>query len=769
MKTLFLAVLLPCMVLAADEAAPISLMSVKPVAPVAADVADKAPDEALKALRNAMSAKAWTQVVERCDALLAIPRTSTADRLEWSERKREALERIGHWDDALAVSMAELALPMASNTLHDVRMRIVRTLTDKLNRPDDAIRLALEIMDDDKSPPDWRADAAIFAASVAQAKKDDERALEILLKASALPTSAMKKRVDTLILAAYKTFYRHEEARALALKSGNRIEAASISASLLDDRPTAKRIYREVLEDESAPHADRVAAWRWFFVLEPKLVERYLPAVLGTTEATTNEAVKILSDMIAARGDSSYSFGGNYDAVRRAYGMLERIHDATGKTWTFPVMQYAANAFCARHDFDVAAKICRDAIEWKVTQDPSELYQLNMMAAIFPLKGDEASIVKAIRAADGKFAGELAPNTRLSRLDRIGGAAVTGANEPLARALATYRKSLFVPMQKREYVVHYSEKPIAGLGGWDMIAPKPEGQLMDRQYGGSMEFLTTDVATGNRGEGIGTEKAAKNAAVPTIEIACDAFGIHFRFEAPDEKADQMSAGFLDGGTYEAYLAPGENEPYYCLLMDVAPNASVSFFNTTYNTTGHRRIRNEDHALYKSETAFTDHSAVSYVMLSWNAFATLIPADKTVWEFENVHWGRADKAAWNGTESIHGRSTWGRLVFDLPEKARIEILKRVIFHVRKTYASAKSKDGMGAAGRWADAVLGDPEFYKKCVEPLLAELDAYLPLVKMDMSDEDVLKVAEEALPRWRDIEYEVARLRTRYMADKFAE
>ena len=969
MKAYILAAILPCMVLAADEAAPISLMSVKPVAPVAAEVADKAPDEALKALKDAMSAKAWTQVVERCDALLAIPKTSTADRLEWTERKRDALERLGRWDDSLAASMAELAIPMASNTLHGVRMRIVRTLKDKLNRPDDAIRLALEIMDDEKSLPDWRADAALLATSVAQAKKDNKRATKILLKADTLPTSSkkrgevrwrlvghaihvcrpqvpeeirqytwdgvtnsflpfgdrfncgiyclewyrkmsapadklapvphvrallaeagpaisrreaarmegeilknlreagegaredalatatalfantnavawvripaagyladrkraegdeigangilescyafpdntpahlediatrigksfimrdecdaaieaykfplrynstpdMKKRVNALILAAYKTFYRHEDARDFALMNGDRIEAARICAGLLDDRPAAKRIYREVLEDESAARAGRISAWRWFFAREPELVERHFPFVLGATEATTNEAVKILSDMIAARGDSSYSFGGNYDAVRRAYGMLERIHDATGKTWTFPVMQYAANAFCAGYDFDKAAKICREAIEWKVTSEPVELYQLNMMAAIFPLKGDEASIVKAIRDADGKFAGKLAPNTRLSRLNRIGAASVTGANEPLARALAAYRKALFVPVQKREYVVHYSETPITGLGGWDKIAPKPEAQLMDRQYGGSMEFLATDVATGNRGEGIGTAKAAKNAAVPTIEIVCDAYGIHFRFEAPDDKAGQMAAGFLGGGSYEAYVAPGENQPYYCLLMDVAPNASVSFFNTTYNTTGHRRIRNEDRTLYKSETAFTDHSAVSYIMLSWNAFATLIPADKTVWEFENVHWGRGDKAAWNGTESIHGRSTWGRLVFDLPEKARIEILKRVIFHVRKTYASAKSKDGMGAAGRWNDAVLGDPEFYKKCVEPLLAELDAYLPLVKVDMSDADVLKVAEEALPRWRDIEYEVARLRTRYMADKLAE
>ena len=582
-------------------------------------------------------------------------------------------------------------------------------------------------------------------------------------------TPEMQKRVNALILDAYKTFYRYEAARAFCLANGNRVEAARISANLMDDRETGLRLFREVLVDESASRGDRISAWRWFFSREPELADRYLPLVIGDTEAHTNEAAKMFADMVAARGDSSYSFTGNYKAVRRAYRILEGIYKATGKTGTFAVAQYAAFAFCDAHDFAAAAKICRDAVDGGWTKEPADLYQLNLMATLLPLKGDEAAMLKAVRDADAKFAGELAPKTRVSRIERIGVASSIGAREPLSRALAAFRKSLFVPAPKREYVVHYSETPITGLAAWDKVAPKPESQLMDRQYGGSMDFLVTDVATGNRGEGIGTEKAAKDAAVPSIQIVCDAFGIHFRFEAPDEKALQMASGFLGGGSYEAYVAPGENQPYYCLLMDVSPNASLSIFNTTYSTAGHRRIRNDDRNLYKSETAFTDHSAISYIMLSWNAFATLIPANGTVWEFENVHWGRADKAAWNGTESIHGRSTWGRLVFDMPEKARIEILKRVIFAVRKSYLSAKGAGGMGVIDRWRDNALGDPAFYNECLAPLVAELDSYLSLVKVDMSDEDVLKVAEEALPRWRDIRFEVARLRARYLADKLAE
>ncbi len=952
----------------ADGEAQFTFASVKTVPAVAAEAAAAVPEEALKALKDATGAKDWANVVKSCDALLAIPGTATEDRFTWSDKKREAFERLGRWEDALAAAQATLAYPASSNAVHGARMRVVRLLRERLGRKDDAIRLGTEILDDETLPADWRADGANEAANAASDKRDSVLCKDILVKADALPTSIgkmgalryrlisyswysvrpqpvelvhdrslsmltnsaftvadrakcaiismechrgmakpedrvstvpqvrafldevgttlaaseaarvrncvfinlkaagkyafddavasaeellactnatasirigaadflseqarkagdvqkartimegcytfpdnkpgeyesiakkightfilqdkcdaavesykralafnnsddMKRRVDNLAIEAYKLFYRYKDALDLYLATGNRVEAARLMANMMDDRPGAKKLFREILADEKASIASRTDAWRWLFSQEPALADKYFNTLIGTTEASTNDMVKVLTDMVAARGGSSYSFGGNYAAVRHAYSLLERIHAATGRTWSFPVMQYAASAQCEARDYAAAAKIARDAQEWKSAEAPADIYQINLMAELLPFKGDAAAAFNAVKAADAKFGAELPPKTRVSRIDRLGNMAVLGGNEPLARGLADYRKSLFVPAPKREYVVHFSERPITGLAAFDAMAQQPEKQEMSRQYGGSMDFLVTDVGTGNRDKDIGSEKNAKNAPVPTIQIAYDAFGVHFRFEAPDEKAADIGAGFLGGGSYEAYVAPGENQPYYCLLMDIRPNASVTFFNTTYNTTGHRRITNDDRSLYKSETMVTDKSVVSYIMLSWNAFATLIPANGTVWEFENVHWGRGDRAAWNGTESIHGRSTWGRLVFDMPEKARIDILKRVIFAARNSYSSEKAQYSMGCIDFWRDTERGDPEFYAKCLAPLVKELDTYLPLVKVDMSDEDVVTVAEKALPAWRDIRYTVARLRASYLASQIA-
>ncbi len=966
MKHVFSLLLLPGLLLAADEK-PLSFAAIKPVAAVAKGAASDAPIDALTALRAAQSAKNWPQVVAAADALLALPGTETAQRFAWTEAKRVAFEAQGKWDEAVAASMSALAYPMASNTIQAVRMRVLRQLSDKLNRKDDAVRLAGEILADETVVPDWRADAALFAAPIlCQGLKRPDDAQSLLLLADALPTSPrkraqvrdrvalhyashckppkikelraahasivtnaffpadervkavcayldshrkakaatdklaavpfaeaflandaippplavrvrdaifrnqreggdrvgakataeslyadtnatvairigaaayladqrvaagdcpgavnllescyalprcgvadletvarriggiyigkgdldaalkaykdclarndsddMRRRVNTLVLAAYREFFRYEDVRAFCLEHGNRIEAARISADLLDDIPGAERLHREILADEKESRSSRCAAWMWLFGRDKELTDRYLPFYLGATPAETNDAVKALTRRLCLGKENSAAFFGNCDEVIRIYGILSDVRKATGKTYPFMVMQYVAMAYCGVRDFPAAARVCHEALAQGSTKDAAELYQLHMMEALFGHAGDETALARVLKAADAKFAGHLEIKERLARLERIGACAVFGANEPLARALATYRKNLFVPMPKRRYVVHFSAEPIFGLGGWEKLKVRPEAQEMNRTYGGSMDFLATDVATGNRGEGIGAEAGKAPAAPPTIQIVCDPFGIHFRFESPDEKAAEIATGFLGGGSYEGYIAPGENQPYVCFLLDIAPNASPTFFNTTYNTAGHRRITADNRRLYRCETAFTATSCVSYVMFSWNAFATLIPDNGTVWEFENILWGRSGKPAWNGTESIHGRSSWGELVFDLPAKARLEILRRVIFAIRKDYLAEKRTGGSheGVIDHWKDAVVGDPAFYAECVQPLVDRLDSYLALVKVDMSDDDVLKVADEALAGWRDIRFAIARLRARYLAEKAA-
>jgi hypothetical protein len=288
-----------------------------------------------------------------------------------------------------------------------------------------------------------------------------------------------------------------------------------------------------------------------------------------------------------------------------------------------------------------------------------------------------------------------------------------------------------------------------------------------------MDFLETDVTTGSRGgAGAGLGAAGKDEAEKLgalLGVLCDEFGIHFRFEYNDPRAREIEARLLGGGSYEIYLAPGERYGHTCLLFDVQ-TGRLSFANLTYDGPEFTCIKTDRPDLYRREHRFSDDRVVSYVFLSWNAYGYAIPSNGSGWEFETVLWARQGNFAWNGTESIHGRSTWGRLVFELPASARTAILRHRIFSVLATYQAEKATraEHAGILDFWQDPVLGAPEFYQVRVKPLVEKLDALVPLVKPGMSDEDVARVAAGALPGWANIRYTVDALRRQWLVERLS-
>ena len=235
------------------------------------------------------------------------------------------------------------------------------------------------------------------------------------------------------------------------------------------------------------------------------------------------------------------------------------------------------------------------------------------------------------------------------------------------------------------------------------------------------------------------------------------------------RAREIEARLLGGGSYEIYLAPGANLAHTCLLIDVQ-TGRLSFANLTYDGPEFTCLKTDRPDLYRREHRFSGDRVVSYVFLSWNAYGYAIPSNGSVWEFENVLWARKGNFAWNGTESIHGRSTWGRLVFDLPASARTAILRHRIFAVLAAYKAEKAtrSEHAGILDFWQDPVLGDPEFYQVRVKPLVEKLDAFVPLVKPGMSDEDVARVAAGALPGWANIRFTVDALRRQWLLQRLS-
>ena len=579
-------------------------------------------------------------------------------------------------------------------------------------------------------------------------------------------TPAMTNEVVKLTGKVYEWFRQYDKAADYYIAHGApRLAAELCSTAKVRDIEKATKLWEKIITDPKSSDDDRNRAY-FFLCKNPDLGERYFTLALGKTQQTTNSVISSLKRELASLWEDA--FYGRFDEQVRNYALYRKVLDATGKPHGFKATQYAIYAFASKGQLDKVQEICKKYLSEKEgRRKADETYEIALINDLCLRKGEVKVLEQAVAAADKALAGEIPAKDRVTAIEHTGSFAILAKNENLARALASYKASLYVPQPKKRYVVQYVDEPIIGLSDWDRVAKAAPDQKMDRSYGGNMDFLATDVSTGNRGAGIAGKTAEDDIAKPTLSIACDMNGIHFRFECPDERARDIGRRVIGGGSYEGYIAPGEGQPHVCFLYDLQ-KGNLDWWNTTYNTANHHRIVNDEPELYRTQTVYTDKSVITYIMIAWDAYPTLIPSDGTIWDFENVLWGRKGTFAWNGTKSIHGRSTWGELEFRIPEKGRVEILKRLLFLAKSQYAVEKRTGNFheGVLDHWNDSEVGDPAFYNERVKPLVDKLDGYAERVKDDMTDAEVLRLADEALPQWANLTFTVARLRADWLEDQ---
>ena len=703
------------------------------------------------------------------EKLLAEKNLPVAEEVRLREMLQRALNTVGRGDDALAqaeIILANTNAPVASRVAANASLAWPMTEAKDFAAAEKRLRHALTL------PGLNTTLVAQILESIGRLyllQEQEDKALPIYTEAYRyFQTDDMTNRVIKLTVAALSEAYRFEEAAQLWLDRGDKLEAANVLArqhSPFGER--ARELRLQVLEDEKSPLQARASAYPSFLTADPRdvpVAEKYHELFI---RANTNHAIRTFGDRIT-RAASGTAYYGDFAGTVRYLGWLKPL---VKPNLDFKTTLCGINAYADLGRLDEAVALAREAVDYTGFK-PEEIYQLKMTAAALGLR-DPKMTVEAAKAALAKADAvhaketELEPAQRASALASAGGTVLQARLNNTARAIAALREGLYVPRPRKTYKVTFSDRPISGLDSWDSIAPKTERQIMDRTYGGNMEFLMTDVATGARGEGIGTDADAKKQKPTEISFICDDNGLHFRFDAYDERAAEVKARLLGAGSYEGYIAPGENQPYICFLIDLQ-SGRLDLYNTTYDTMHHRRVTADRSHLYRGEHRFREDGYTTYVFLSWQAYAEKIPEAGTVWDFENAHWGRAGSSTWNGLESIHGRSTWGALVFDIPPAGRVAIKRQLVFKALASYKGEKrtSHHHEGALDHWLDSAVGDPEFYEARLRPLVERLDAYIPLVKADMSDADVEKVYNEALFGWNNLRDLVDAERRKYLAEK---
>ncbi len=339
----------------------------------------------------------------------------------------------------------------------------------------------------------------------------------------------------------------------------------------------------------------------------------------------------------------------------------------------------------------------------------------------------------------------------------------------LAEKYAAVYESFFQTYPDRRLTVKWFDKPILNISDWRAVYSSLEKQYCDIPYKGSMDFVETDVSTGDRGD-LSTDKNAAKVKSLEITTLCDKNGLHIFLRAEDENARAIEMGYGRGIGTEMYFAAGLNQPYIC--MGSNPQKGVTFgFQTTYNNRNHTRLDVSGKSAqqsFHSEVAFSDNDYVLHMFFAWDSFYNKLPANGTDWRYECLAWTPNGGFSWGGSQGIHSASRWGSLRFELTPEQLTAIRKQLLFRYVRSYKMYSS--GAGVSENlfevWGDSEIGDPEFYQTVLKPIETELDFYAAKVKPDMSDEDVNLVYSKAFPRMKGLYHEIDELRRQYMTNR---
>ena len=382
----------------------------------------------------------------------------------------------------------------------------------------------------------------------------------------------------------------------------------------------------------------------------------------------------------------------------------------------------------------------------------NEVFGIRFAADVLRLKGPQDELVARVGGIAAKHGAGVSIKDRVAALDQVASVALRDGNEALVRALWAWRKSLLKPEVRKHYAVKWTDRPILGPESWDGLAV--EEAKLDRKYQGALEFLVTDISTGNRGVDSSTAQGEEDTPL-TFAVVADAWGLHFRFIDGSENADRIGLGEMSDGCYEMYLAPDGSVPHSCLLWDVGADKTCSSWNCGYERDGYRRIDCKDLSKMRSRLVFREGRIEGYLDLSWANWYSRIPTDSDEWEFEVLRWGK-HSGAWNGTKSIHGRSTWGRLDFAFTAAQRAAIYRRLLSYAKNGCRWNRISQ------YWSDPELGDPAFYASEVAPEETRLEESCKSLSADADDETILKTAPWLVPQLVDFRYLVDRKRVRY-------
>ena len=327
------------------------------------------------------------------------------------------------------------------------------------------------------------------------------------------------------------------------------------------------------------------------------------------------------------------------------------------------------------------------------------------------------------------------------------------------RILDAMVNKMFVPLIKKKYTCKYIPD-----------CPKNADSWAHSQYYNDWDGMETRFAPYGDGYGINNAtdikyhlKGAKRPKTDPdyrtgVQIIYDDQGVHIFVRCNDPEIKKVVLGEKSGGSLEFLLKPGENSAYHSWYFNLPGTEDPHVVNWETPSKYYRLT----YDYFKKDSAVTPDGVVAHTFIPWIMFYDRLPGDSNQWLFGMERFGRC-RLSLSGLVHEMGRTV--RLNFNFSKQQLTNLKKNICLAIFNKYEKIR-KAKRGTVLIWQDDVLGDPEFFKTELEPLLHQLDEEGGKLKDSANDADINAIFAKFVPLWAEINYVVADKRKQYLKNK---
>lgn len=317
------------------------------------------------------------------------------------------------------------------------------------------------------------------------------------------------------------------------------------------------------------------------------------------------------------------------------------------------------------------------------------------------------------------------------------------------------------PEERVEYRVEFAPDAPRTAEGAVLSGFFKRGEVDDRF--GPYRTFSTLTAQGESKVLKSNPKPDLHAATPGRELSfkCvyDVTGVHFYLLCRDPEAWRTKIGFANGAHFELSVMPGEEGEWYQTFFSATGPEDTVNVEWDQPAPGHKLTRD-----YVRNDAFVGDDAYAFhSFFPWTMFHTRMPHDGSVWRGVIVgSWGDGSRAYGGGKTHELGRGP--RYVFSMPPEAARAVREGLVREAVGEYL--KVRKDWAEAGFWEDVHLGDPDFFREAVVPLIERLDPPADRVlKSVATPEEIEAYCRDFVADWSDFRLALGRLRAAWLQE----